>query len=259
MTALTLPADVRSAVSFEAYRDRTPLLTIMTARPSLLYLSRTTPEAGRRYTDSGQAHDEKGLKHRPEDEVRPVPIPPELVEILCWHIDQFGVGGDGRLFRQPNGNIVRTSTYSQVWRAARCLALVPDQVASPLAGRPYDLRHAAVSLWLNAGVPAPRWRAGLVIPWTCSCACMPTASTVTRRSPTSASAVPWRDPGHGRSHLQRCPSRHPAYIPRPPADDRFRWPTAAHLQMDGKAPSVRSRMSGAVVTGERRVWDSNPR
>jgi hypothetical protein len=25
-----------------------------------------------------------------------------------------------------------------------------------LAARPYDLRHAAVSLWLNAGVPAPR-------------------------------------------------------------------------------------------------------
>jgi len=31
----------------------------------------------------------------------------------------------------------------------------PDQRASPLAARPYDLRHAAVSLWLNAGVPAP--------------------------------------------------------------------------------------------------------
>jgi len=28
-------------------------------------------------------------------------------------------------------------------------------VASPLAGRPYDLRHAAVSLWLNRGIPAP--------------------------------------------------------------------------------------------------------
>jgi hypothetical protein len=24
-----------------------------------------------------------------------------------------------------------------------------------LAGPPYDLRHAGVSLWLNAGVPAP--------------------------------------------------------------------------------------------------------
>jgi integrase len=27
-------------------------------------------------------------------------------------------------------------------------------VASALAGRPYDLRHAAVSSWLNNGVPA---------------------------------------------------------------------------------------------------------
>ncbi|WP_323374160.1 site-specific integrase [Plantactinospora alkalitolerans] len=46
------------------------------------------------------------------------------------------------------------STYSRVWEEARGLALTPHQVASPLAGRPYDLRHAAVSLWLNAGVPA---------------------------------------------------------------------------------------------------------
>ena len=32
--------------------------------------------------------------------------------------------------------------------------LTPAQQRSPLARRPYDLRHAAVSLWLNAGVPA---------------------------------------------------------------------------------------------------------
>lgn len=30
-----------------------------------------------------------------------------------------------------------------------------SQAASPLAGRPYDLRHAAVTLWLNGGVPVP--------------------------------------------------------------------------------------------------------
>jgi integrase len=59
------------------------------------------------------------------------------------------------LFRQPNGRIVGSSTYSQVWQAAREIALTPAQAVSPLAGRPYDLRHAAVSLWLNAGVPAP--------------------------------------------------------------------------------------------------------
>jgi integrase len=120
-----------------------------------LYLCRTTPEVGKRYTDSGELHDSKGLKHRAEDEVRPVPIPPELVAILRWHISEFGVAPDGRLFRQQNGNVVNSSTYTQVWQAARLIALTPEQVASPLAARPYDLRHAAVSLWLNAGVPAP--------------------------------------------------------------------------------------------------------
>jgi integrase len=120
-----------------------------------IHLSRTTPEVGKRYTDSGELHDIKGLKHRPDDEVRPVPIPPELVQILRWHVAEFGVAPDGRLSRQPRGGVVGSSTYSQVWQAARSYALTPAQLASPLAGRPYDLRHAAVSLWLNAGVPAP--------------------------------------------------------------------------------------------------------
>ena len=37
--------------------------------------------------------------------------------------------------------------------AARTLGLTPAQVLSPLADRPYALRHVAVSLRLNAGVP----------------------------------------------------------------------------------------------------------
>ncbi|WP_405429460.1 hypothetical protein [Micromonospora sp. NBC_00617] len=36
---------------------------------------------------------------------------------------------------------------------ARERALTEAQVASPLVRPPYDLRHAAASLWLNAGVP----------------------------------------------------------------------------------------------------------
>ncbi len=35
-------------------------------------------------------------------------------------------------------------------------AFTPSESASLLARRPYDLRHAAVSTWLNAGVPAPQ-------------------------------------------------------------------------------------------------------
>jgi hypothetical protein len=34
---------------------------------------------------------------------------------------------------------------------ARTLALAPELAAGGLAWRPYDLRHAALSLWLNAG------------------------------------------------------------------------------------------------------------
>ena len=36
------------------------------------------------------------------------------------------------------------------------MAFSKAQEASPLARVPYHLRHAAVSLWLNAGVPAPQ-------------------------------------------------------------------------------------------------------
>jgi integrase len=83
-----------------------------------------------------------------------VPIPPVLVRILRDHLACYGVGPDGRLFRSPNGGVVGSSTYNRVWDEARTYALTPQQVSSPLAGRPCDLRHAAVSLWLNDGVPA---------------------------------------------------------------------------------------------------------
>ncbi|MFB4284448.1 tyrosine-type recombinase/integrase [Nonomuraea sp. MTCD27] len=120
----------------------------------LLTLEKTRPESNSRYTDSGESHDERGLKHR-DKETRPIAIPPELVEILRRHIEHHGVSKDGRLFRTSTGKPFPGSTVSKVWREARTYALTPDQVASPLAARPYDLRHAAVSLWLNAGVHAP--------------------------------------------------------------------------------------------------------
>ncbi|MFO7399921.1 MAG: tyrosine-type recombinase/integrase [Actinomycetales bacterium] len=113
------------------------------------------PEVTTRWTDTGDAHEARGLKHRGRDDVRPVPIPPVLVKILRQHIDEYGVGPDGRLFRSERGGVVASTAYTEVWQEARKLALTPAQVASPLARSPYDLRHAAVSLWLNAGVPAP--------------------------------------------------------------------------------------------------------
>ncbi|MEV1200281.1 tyrosine-type recombinase/integrase [Microbispora rosea] len=113
------------------------------------------PEVNTQWTDTGDAHEERGLKHRGRDDVRPVPIAPMLVKILRQHIAEFGVGPDGRIFRSERGGVVASTAYAEVWQDARLLAFTPAQVASPLARRPYDLRHAAVSLWLNAGVSAP--------------------------------------------------------------------------------------------------------
>ncbi|MGH3500952.1 MAG: hypothetical protein ACRDQA_08670 [Nocardioidaceae bacterium] len=95
------------------------------------------------------------MKHRPANDIRVVPIPPVLVAVLRDHLTDYGTTQDGRLFRTARGGVVGSTGYGDVWAQARTLALTPEQVVSPLARRPYDLRHAAVSLWLNAGVPAP--------------------------------------------------------------------------------------------------------
>ena len=63
---------------------------------------------------------------------------------------------DGRIFGCERGHPVASTAISDVWADVRTLALTPAQVASLLAGHPYDLRHAGVSLWLAPGVPAPR-------------------------------------------------------------------------------------------------------
>lgn len=54
--------------------------------------------------------------------------------------------------RNERGDILGSTTYSRVWEEARQFAFTPAQAASPLAGRPYDLRHAALTTWLNAGI-----------------------------------------------------------------------------------------------------------
>ena len=43
------------------------------------------------------------------------------------------------------------SSYGRTWHTARGQVLGPAVAATTLARRPYDLRHAALSLWLNAG------------------------------------------------------------------------------------------------------------
>ena len=117
-------------------------------------LASSAPRAGTEWTDDGASREERGLKHRAATETRSIPIPPVLVRMLGAHIARYGTGPRGRLFRTARGGPLNDTGYGEVWQRARPKALTPVQQASPLARRPYDLRHAAVSLWLNAGVPA---------------------------------------------------------------------------------------------------------
>ena len=93
-------------------------------------------------------------KHRAAHETRTIPIPPELVRVLRAHIKRYGTTSDGRIFQTARGGIIQDSAYGAVWADARTETLTPAQCRSPLGRRPYDLRHAAVSLWLDSGVPA---------------------------------------------------------------------------------------------------------
>jgi integrase len=117
-----------------------------------IYLHRSAPTVGAGFSTSGRRRDPRELKHRAKGEVRPVPCHPALTRYLRWHISQFGTAPDGRLFRGERGGDLSESVYGRVWQGARLLAFPPALAASPLAGRPYDLRHACLSTWLNAGV-----------------------------------------------------------------------------------------------------------
>ncbi|MDQ2586029.1 tyrosine-type recombinase/integrase [Saccharothrix yanglingensis] len=120
-----------------------------------LTIDTAEPHAGKEWTDSGANRDRRQLKQRARGESRTVPCPPELTALLHSHIRQFGTAADGRLFTgERNGQELPKLTIVRAWQRARAEVFTQEVVATPLAGTPYDLRHAAVSTWLNGGVPA---------------------------------------------------------------------------------------------------------
>jgi integrase len=110
------------------------------------------PAPGKRWTDDGERIERRGLKHRADGESRPVPIHPELGKLLRSHMERFPTAGNA-IFRGPRGGRLGDSTYLPCFQRARDKAFTDIEAASPLAKVPYDLRHAAVSTWLAAGVP----------------------------------------------------------------------------------------------------------
>ena len=180
----------------EAVALRTSDCHLPTSGWGMLRLASAAPRTAAAWTSDGTSYERRGLKHRPEGTIRMVPAPPVLVAVLRAHHAAYGTAPDGRLFRGTRGGPLSGSVYGRAWQSARALALGPELAAGGLARRPYDLRHAALSLWLNSGGDPPRSRPG---PGTASRSCSPstaTASTATTTSSTSRSAASSGRPHH---------------------------------------------------------------
>ena len=140
-----------------------------------MILTNSEPRSGTRWTDDGMARQRRELKHRAPGEIRAVPIHPDLVALLSKHLGQYRSGPGGRVFTGPRGGIFNDRAYLGIFHKARAAAFAPAEAASLLASRPYDLRHAAVPAWLNAGDPRPRSPNGQAIVWACCCGSTPSA------------------------------------------------------------------------------------
>ena len=77
------------------------------------------------------------------------PDPPQLVRLLLHHLHTYGSAADRRLFRGARGGPLSESLSGRIWHQARSVAAM----AGAARLRPYDLRHAALSLWLASGAP----------------------------------------------------------------------------------------------------------
>ena len=82
----------------------------------------------------------------------PPPIPPDGRPLRA-HIRKYGTPRTGGSSRPAGAGSSRTRPTAPCGRRPQ-EGPHPAQRRSPLGRRAYDLRHAAVSLWFNSGVPA---------------------------------------------------------------------------------------------------------
>lgn len=134
----------------EAAALRLADLDLPTTGWGLACLRGAVTSPGTRYTGDGGVLEAKGLKHRPEGAVREVPLPPDLVRRLREHLAHYEPVC-GQVFTNARGRAPNSTNYGPVWTRARSrLWPVGHLLADATA---YDLRHAAATMMLRAGVP----------------------------------------------------------------------------------------------------------
>lgn len=145
----------------EAVALRVQDLTLPESGWGEILAHKAAPEVGKQWTDSGKPHDERHLKGRAEGETRPVPAHPALVRILREYIANPNPKQGAQPLRQSDllfggerGGELAGVVFRRAWERARIMVLTPEEAASPLGKRVYDLRHTCLTTWLNSGVPA---------------------------------------------------------------------------------------------------------
>jgi integrase len=91
---------------------------------------------------------------------RSVPLPAHVVDELAAHVDHLEA--DDLVFAAPDGGGIRRSLFHpRVWQPATIAAGLGKRVPAPTEAKPkrtiydglriHDLRHTAVSMWIQAG------------------------------------------------------------------------------------------------------------
>lgn len=73
---------------------------------------------------------------------------------IAHEVDRRVVVNPAQARARVQGRPLATITYRRAWDRGRDAALTGAEYRSPLARRPYDLRHACLSTWLTGGVAA---------------------------------------------------------------------------------------------------------
>jgi integrase len=223
----------------------------------MLTLTATCPRTAAAWTGDGSSHEQRGLKHRPDGAVRMVPVPPVLAAMLRAHYRCHGTAPDGRLFGGTRGGPLSESVYGRAWHAVRALALGPELAATGLARRPYDLRHAALSLWLSAGAPpaevAARAGHSVTVLLSVYAHCIDGQDRITNQliedALRPASPAPRRK-ASGSADRRYPPRRCPLYVrerpPRPGHGPRSPGPASPDRRIPPPHPAVVSPRSDGI-------------
>jgi integrase len=116
----------------------------------LAVLRGASTSPGTRFTSNGTVVEDKELKQRPPDATRDVPLAPDLVERLWWHMERWPPV-NGRVFTNAAGRTSTTTNYGPVWVRARSKLWPAEHRLGKTTV--YDLRHSAATMMLRARVP----------------------------------------------------------------------------------------------------------